>query len=138
MQRAAGFPSNPIPSTGNFRVHSASDSAAWAACLSVFERELTPQQFTTWIKPLACSDAPGRLRLGAPHRFVLQWVKERFGGRIEALAREAVGKDVAVEFAVADTGTQPPATTRRARLPTKLRLLPPRRPGPPPPTGRAQ
>jgi chromosomal replication initiator protein len=95
-------------------VHSASDSAAWAACLSVFERELTPQQFTTWIKPLACSDAPGRLRLVAPNRFVLQWVKERFGGRIEALAREAVGQDVAVEFAVADTGTQAPAGRPRA------------------------
>ncbi|MDE2004142.1 MAG: chromosomal replication initiator protein DnaA [Betaproteobacteria bacterium] len=94
-------------------MHSATDSAAWAACLSVFERELTPQQFTTWIKPLACSDAPGRLRLVAPNRFVLQWVKERFGGRIEALAREAVGEHVAVEFAVADTGT--PAASGRAR-----------------------
>ena len=91
-------------------MHSASDSAAWAACLSVFERELTPQQFTTWIKPLACSDAPGRLRLVAPNRFVLQWVKERFGGRIEALAREAVGEDVAVEFAVADTAAKAQAS----------------------------
>ncbi|HEV2220031.1 MAG TPA: DnaA N-terminal domain-containing protein, partial [Casimicrobiaceae bacterium] len=89
-------------------MHSASDCAAWAACLSVFERELTPQQFTTWIKPLACSNAPGRLHLVAPNRFVLQWVKERFGGRIEALAREAVGEHVAVEFAVADAGMQAP------------------------------
>ncbi|MGC1817383.1 MAG: DnaA N-terminal domain-containing protein, partial [Casimicrobiaceae bacterium] len=87
-------------------MHSASDSVAWAACLSVFERELTPQQFTTWIKPLTCSDTPGRLRLVAPNRFVLQWVKDRFGGRIETLAREAVGEDLAVEFAVADTAAK--------------------------------
>ena len=83
-------------------MHSASSSTAWAACLSVFERELTPQQFTTWIKPLTCTDAPGRLRLVAPNRFVLQWVKDRFGGRIETLAREAAGEELAVEFAVAD------------------------------------
>ena len=87
-------------------MHSASDSVAWAACLSVFERELTPQQFTTWIKPLTCSDTPGRLRLVAPNRFVLQWVKDRFGGRIETLAREAVGEDLAVEFAVADAAAK--------------------------------
>ena len=29
---------------------------AWAACLAVFQRELTPQQYATWIRPLACCD----------------------------------------------------------------------------------
>ena len=29
---------------------------AWALCLSAFERELTPQQFATWIRPLSCAD----------------------------------------------------------------------------------
>ncbi len=97
---------------------SVSHSAVWAACLSVFERELTPQQFSTWIKPLACADAPGKLRLVAPNRFVLQWVKDRFGGRIEALARESIGKDVAVEFAVAEAGTTtPPSAPRSAAGP---------------------
>ena len=94
-------------------MHSASHSAVWAACLSVFERELTPQQFSTWIKPLACADTPGKLRLVAPNRFVLQWVKERFGDRIEALARESIGKDVAVEFAVADAGSTTQASQPR-------------------------
>ena len=83
-------------------MHSASHSTAWAACLSAFERELTPQQFATWIRPLACADEDGRLRLIAPNRFVLQWVKDRFGGRIETLARQATGETIAVEFAVAD------------------------------------
>jgi chromosomal replication initiator protein len=81
--------------------------------LTAFERELTPQQFATWIRPLACNDEDGRLRLIAPNRFVLQWVKDRFGGRIETLARQATGATVAVEFAVADPSAppkpQPPA-----------------------------
>ncbi|HEY3583627.1 MAG TPA: chromosomal replication initiator protein DnaA, partial [Casimicrobiaceae bacterium] len=87
-------------------MHSVSPSPAWAACLSAFERELTPQQFATWIRPLACADEQGRLRLIAPNRFVLQWVKDRFGGRIETLARQATGETIAVEFAVADAKTQ--------------------------------
>ena len=89
-------------------VQSASHHPAWSACLLAFERELTPQQFATWIRPLACADESGRLRLTAPNRFVLQWVKERFGGRIEALARQATGESIAVEFAVADAAPAPP------------------------------
>ena len=76
---------------------------AWAACLAVFQRELTPQQYATWIRPLACCDEAGTLRLTAPNRFVLQWVKDRFGGRIQALAAEAAGGTIPVEFAVADS-----------------------------------
>jgi chromosomal replication initiator protein len=75
---------------------------AWAACLAVFERELTPQQYATWIRPLACVNEAGTLRLTAPNRFVLQWVKDRFGGRIQSLAKDAEGASIAVEFAVAD------------------------------------
>ncbi|HEX8739597.1 MAG TPA: chromosomal replication initiator protein DnaA [Casimicrobiaceae bacterium] len=74
---------------------------AWAACLAVFERELSPQQFSTWIKPLRCVTRSGSLCLTAPNRFVLQWVRERFGGRIETLARESAGGEVSVEYAVA-------------------------------------
>lgn len=86
-------------------LHSAPTPAAWAACLAAFERELTPQQYATWIRPLACAERSGRLNLTAPNRFVLQWVKDRFGQRIEALARDATGTAVAVDFAVADAAS---------------------------------
>jgi chromosomal replication initiator protein len=81
--------------------------AAWTACLSVFERELTPQQFATWIRPLAVEPGDGSLKLRAPNRFVLQWVKDRFGSRIAALAGEAAGGPVAIEYAVADAPAAP-------------------------------
>ncbi len=95
-------------------MHPASHPPAWAACLLAFERELTPQQFATWIRPLSCADESGHLRLTAPNRFVLQWVKDRFGGRIETLARQATGASVAVEFAVADSA---PASSPATRTP---------------------
>ena len=79
--------------------------AAWTACLSAFERELTPQQFATWIRPLAVEPGEGSLKLRAPNRFVLQWVKDRFGSRIAALACEAAGSPMAIEYAVADAFT---------------------------------
>jgi len=124
-------------------VHSASHPPAWVACLTAFERELTPQQFATWIRPLACANESGRLRLTAPNRFVLQWVKERFGGRIEALARQVTGESVAVEFAVADAASVPTPAAKPSADPPATRAAAVKGPGapivvpasPPQPTG---
>ena len=56
--------------------------ALWDQCLTHLERELSPQQFNTWIRPLhAISDQDG-LRLLAPNRFVKDWIDERFLNRI--------------------------------------------------------
>ena len=79
--------------------------AAWNACLDAFARELTPQQFLTWIQPLACRHEGSGLTLTAPNRFVLQWVRDRFGPRIVALATEAAGTPVNIEYTVADGAT---------------------------------
>ncbi len=95
---------------------SAAAPAAWTACLQTFERELTPQQFATWIAPLACADEGGRMKLVAPNRFILQWVKDRFGPRIASMAAAANGAPVAIEFAVADVVTPPPASPQAAPM----------------------
>src|SRR5881409_177985 len=76
----------------------------WQSCLESFQRELTPQQFNTWIRPLRLEFAGEGLRLIAPNRFVLQWVKDRFAGRIEELAAVAVGRPLRLAFSVADAG----------------------------------
>ena len=93
----------------------ATPSPVWAACLAAFRRELTPQQFATWIRPLACADDAGRLKLTAPNRFVMQWVKDRFGSRIEALAKEATGSSVVVDFALAEVAPPPAPSAVAAR-----------------------
>jgi chromosomal replication initiator protein len=89
-------------------MHAAPFPAAWDACLRTFERELTPQQFATWIRPLACADDGGTLKLVAPNRFVLQWVRDRFGDRIAVLAKEATGAPVSVEYTVAEAAPVAP------------------------------
>ena len=101
----------------------------WALCLSAFERELTPQQFAMWIRPLSCADEGGTLKLLAPNRFVLQWVRDRFSTRIEALAREATGAPVTVEFGVVDTASAPPV---RREPGAESPILPPSAPPPAP------
>jgi len=87
----------------------------WSACLAAFRRDLSTQQFATWIRPLRCEPADGRLRVLAPNRFVLQWVKDRFGHRIEALVEDASGRRVPVEFALTpEDAVAPPAAAEAA------------------------
>jgi chromosomal replication initiator protein len=60
----------------------------WPACLSKFEKELSAQQFNTWIKPLHTEVSGDAVRVFAPNRFVMQWVKDRFLKKIEQFALE--------------------------------------------------
>ncbi|RZU99522.1 chromosomal replication initiator protein DnaA [Spiribacter vilamensis] len=57
----------------------------WKVCLQRLEKELPDQQLNTWIRPLQAEEQGNQLRLFAPNRFVLDWVKEHFSPRIEEL-----------------------------------------------------
>ena len=74
----------------------------WPNCLDAFQRELSPQQYNTWIRPLRLEAAGDELVLIAPNRFVLQWVKERFATRIEELAAVALGRPLRLALAVSE------------------------------------
>ena len=77
-----------------------SAGAFWQHCAGLFGKELSPQQFDTWIKPLKLKDGAQQsadvIELLAPNRFVQQWVKDRFLTRLEKLACEYWGSAVSV------------------------------------------
>jgi len=91
-----------------------STASFWPTCLVAFKRELTPQQFNTWIRPLRLAHSGEGLVLIAPNRFVLQWVKERFAGRIEELATVALGRPLQMAMVVAEGAERPAAEVERA------------------------
>jgi chromosomal replication initiator protein len=80
----------------------------WERCLDAFRDELTPQQFNTWIRPLAIEGSADGYRLLAPNRFVLQWVKERFSDRIAELAAAVEGRTVPIVLAIVDAAPVAP------------------------------
>ncbi|MHB8742727.1 MAG: chromosomal replication initiator protein DnaA [Sulfuricaulis sp.] len=63
-------------------------SLVWKKCLERLEEELSAQQFNTWLRPLHAVQDPQMLRLLAPNRFVMDWVRERFIERIAELTSE--------------------------------------------------
>ncbi|WP_211442687.1 chromosomal replication initiator protein DnaA [Collimonas humicola] len=71
----------------------------WQSCSTQLEQELTPQQFSAWIKPLTPLDyEDGRLRIAAPNRFKLDWVKTQFASRITTLAHQYWEAPIEVVF----------------------------------------
>ena len=60
-------------------------------------------------------EALGELRLVAPNRFVLQWVKDRFLGRIEAMLAEQSGQLMRVVLALPAASEAPSADAAPAR-----------------------
>jgi chromosomal replication initiator protein len=76
----------------------------WDACLRRLEQQLTAQQFSTWIRPLAPESKAGDsnvLVLAAPNAFVLDTVRERYAGFIGNIATEAVGREITVKLVLA-------------------------------------
>ena len=100
----------------------------WQSCLNQFEKELPAQQFNTWIRPLSLdSDVTpsGELKLVAPNRFVLQWVKERFLARIEAMGSDFFASPIRVSLSLA--ANEPlPATPAPALPPQSGKVAAPR------------
>ncbi|KAG1245094.1 hypothetical protein G6F65_021428 [Rhizopus arrhizus] len=50
----------------------------WQTCVSRLEQELPPQQISAWIRPLvplAYDETQAVLRVAAPNRFKLDWVR---------------------------------------------------------------
>ena len=75
----------------------------WAACLGRFEKELSPQQFNTWIKPLHFKVDEQTLTLFAPNRFVQQWVKDKFLSRVIELSKENLNYPISIDVVLQES-----------------------------------
>ena len=96
------------------RLRMSQSSLLWQKCLERLEGELSAQQFNTWIRPLQAVQESNGLRLLAPNRFVLDWVRDRFMQRINELAQQlaerADSSEVSIE--VGSTRQLQPRTER--------------------------
>ncbi|MDD3516835.1 MAG: chromosomal replication initiator protein DnaA [Chromatiales bacterium] len=66
-------------------------SSLWQQCVARLEGELSEQQINTWIRPLHAIEDPDALRLLAPNRFVLDWVRDHFFQRIVSVLNDVNG-----------------------------------------------
>ncbi|MCX7096766.1 MAG: chromosomal replication initiator protein DnaA [Methylococcales bacterium] len=60
----------------------------WDNCLTKLENEIAGVDFSTWIRPLQAIENDGQMKLLAPNRFVLDWVKQHYFVKIEESINE--------------------------------------------------
>jgi len=95
------------------------DAPLWKKCLDRLEGEIPEQQFNTWIRPLHAVNEGESLRLLAPNRFVLDWVREHYIGKINETLTEVFGATPEIRLEVGtrkSTATAAPARPAEARF----------------------
>ena len=73
----------------------------WQQCISCLEGEISEQQLNTWILPLQVEQELNTLKLLAPNRFVMDWVRKHFLDRIRELVSSLDdSKSISVSLAI--------------------------------------
>ena len=88
-------------------------SSLWQHCLTRLERELPEQQLNMWIRPLQAVNQDEVLRLLAPNRFVLDWVRKHYLSVISKIL-DSLGErtDVILEIGSAHQTAVPGASSQ--------------------------
>jgi chromosomal replication initiator protein len=118
---------NSIRALGNF-LHA--ETSLWNRCVRDLQAELPEQAFNTWIRPLQAVEDGNVLKLLAPNRFVVDWLREHYIERILELVDSAGStSEVVVEVgsrhaANAAVSNLLPASKRNAPASIATRLNP--------------
>lgn len=91
-------------------LNSISPLGFWDSAIGVLSRELSPQQFKTWIQPLvfiSFDDSERILTVGAPNRFKLDWIKKTFADRFQELASHYFDQPININFVITVEGSAP-------------------------------
>ncbi len=91
--------------------------------MSRLEGELPPQQFNTWIRPLQPVESGSQLKLLAPNKFVLDWVRQHFFTRIEEVlaAQNDPAPSVLLEIGTRHAETPTPQSMGQPRKSAQAR-----------------
>ena len=104
-------------------LNSTSPLGFWDDAIGILSRELSPQQFKTWIQPLTLIsfiESDNSLTIGAPNRFKLDWIKKTFADRFQELAAQYFGRAINVDFALAIEPTSPAPSIALDKAPQPL------------------
>lgn len=89
----------------------------WQQCVELLREELPAQQFNTWIRPLQVEAEGDELRVYAPNRFVLDWVNEKYLGRLlELLGEHGNGIAPALSLLIGSRRSSAPRAAPNAPL----------------------
>ncbi len=87
----------------------------WNTCLSKLENDIATSDFSTWIRPLQAIEDNGQIKLLAPNRFVLDWVKEHHLSKIEETIRQFGSDKIQVSLEIGSRKSDAVATPKKLK-----------------------
>ena len=81
-------------STVSSNVNDNTGQLIWEQCLKRLRSAVPEAQFNTWIRPLQVVGDRSDFVLGAPNRFIRDFVEEKFGESIDACLRDASNSQI--------------------------------------------
>jgi len=102
-------------------------NSIWNNCLAKLENEIPSSDFSTWIRPLQSIENATQIKLLAPNRFVLEWVKQHYFAKIEASIREFSNGTMALNLEIGSKSSATPAVSnaKKANSPTEAKKVGP-------------
>jgi chromosomal replication initiator protein len=95
----------------------------WNNCLVKLENEISAADFSTWIRPLQALETENQIRLLAPNRFVLDWVKQHHLKKIEEVIYDFSNGALSLQLEIGSIQSSPPKNlnkpTSSTAVPTK-------------------
>jgi chromosomal replication initiator protein len=91
----------------------------WDLALDTLAKELSPQQFKTWIQPIKIrgyDESERLLLIGAPNPFKLDWIKRTFSTRLHEIAASYFGNPINLQFTLSADPIKDSARTASADL----------------------
>jgi chromosomal replication initiator protein len=78
----------------------------WNLCLRHLEAEVAEQQFNTWVRPLQAAGDAGHLKLLAPNKFVVDWVRQNILPRIVEIVSAQVPENELLPQVTIEVGSR--------------------------------
>ena len=80
-------------------------SSIWNNCLAKLENEIPSSDFSTWIRPLQAVENGDTLKLLAPNRFIIEYVKQHYLPKIEDVVYEFSNGTLGLKFEIGSKKT---------------------------------
>lgn len=87
----------------------------WDNCLTKLENEIAASDFSTWIRPLQAIESDGQIKLLAPNRFVMDWVKQHHFAKIKDTVHEFSNGTVQLTLAIGSKNSSTLASATTAK-----------------------
>jgi chromosomal replication initiator protein len=72
------------------------NAVLWDKCLTKLEDEISPRDFSTWVRPLYANNEDSQFILYAPNRFIKEWIEDNLLTELHFAAQHFAGEGVNV------------------------------------------